>query len=75
MYDFLKNVDFFAELPEADLRRLCEVIEEVKLAAGQELFIEGSVGDRAYIIREGDLEIVKSSPHFNMDLHFSSFNC
>jgi signal transduction histidine kinase len=61
MYDFLKNVDLFAELPEADLRRLCEVIEEVKLAAGEELFTEGSVGDRAYIIWEGDLEIVKSS--------------
>jgi len=61
MYDFLKTVDLFAELPEADLRRLCEVIEEVKLAAGQELFAEGSVGDRAYIIQEGDLEIIKSS--------------
>jgi len=61
MYEFLKNVDLFAELPEADLRRLCNVIEEVKLAAGQELFAEGSVGDRAYVIKEGDLEIVKSS--------------
>jgi len=61
MYDFLKNVDLFAEMPEADLRRLCEVVEEVKLSAGQELFAEGSVGDRAYIIQEGDLEIIKSS--------------
>jgi len=61
MYDFLKQVDFFAELPEADLARLCRIIEEVRLPAGQELFAEGSPGDRAYIIQEGELEIVKSS--------------
>lgn len=61
MYDFLKEVEFFAELPEADLERLCQIIEEVKLSAGQELFAEGSPGDRAYIIQTGDLEVIKSS--------------
>jgi CRP/FNR family transcriptional regulator len=54
-------VDFFAELPESDLARLCQIIEKVELPAGQELFAEGSPGDRAYIIEEGELEIVKSS--------------
>jgi signal transduction histidine kinase len=61
MYDFLKKVEFLAELPEADLERLCQVIEKVELSAGQELFAEGSPGDRAYIIQAGELEIVKSS--------------
>ena len=61
MYDFLKKVEFLAELPEADLERLCQVIEKVELSAGQELFTEGSPGDRAYIIQAGELEIVKSS--------------
>ena len=61
MYDFLKKVEFLAELPEADLERLCQVIEKVELSAGQELFAEGSPGDRAYIIQSGELEIVKSS--------------
>lgn len=61
MDDFLKQVEFLAELPEADLERLCQIVEEVKLPAGEELFAEGSPGDRAYIIKEGELEIVKSS--------------
>ncbi len=61
MYDFLKQVDFLAELPEADLARLCQIVQEVKLPAGQELFAEGSPGDRAYIIKEGEVEIVKGS--------------
>ncbi|MFQ5794934.1 MAG: CoA-binding protein [Candidatus Bipolaricaulia bacterium] len=61
MYDFLKKVPLFADLSEADLKHLCEMAEEVRLSAGQELFAEGSPGDRAYIIKEGQLEIVKTS--------------
>lgn len=61
MYDFLKNVPLFADLPEADLDRLCEMVEEVRLEAGKDLFKEGSPGDMAYVIKEGELEIVKDS--------------
>lgn len=61
MFDFLKKVPLFAKLPPEDLERLCELVEEVKLPAGQILFSEGSPGDRAYVIKEGELEIVKSS--------------
>jgi signal transduction histidine kinase len=61
MLDFLKKVELFAGLPPADLERLGQIVEEVKLPAGQELFAEGSPGDRAYIIQKGELEVVKSS--------------
>jgi signal transduction histidine kinase len=61
MYDFLKKVELFADLPENDLARLCQMTEEVRLTAGQELFAEGSPGDRAYIMQEGELEIIKTS--------------
>lgn len=61
MYDFLKKVSIFAELPEEDLARLCEIVDEVKLPAGAELFAEGSQGDQAYIIKEGQIEIYKHS--------------
>ena len=61
MYEFLKNVSLFADLSDDDLRLLCEEIEEVDLRSGEELFSEGSPGDRAYIIREGELEIIKVS--------------
>lgn len=61
MYDFLRKIPLFAELPDEDLERLCEAVEEVHLPAGQDLFPEGAVGDRAYVIRDGQLEIVKTS--------------
>ena len=61
MYDFLRTVDLFAELSDSDLRRLCQDLSEVQLAAGDELFAEGDPGDKAYIIREGKLEILTSS--------------
>lgn len=61
MYEFLKNVSLFADLSDDDLRLLSEEVEEVDLRAGEDLFSEGSPGDRAYIIREGELEIIKVS--------------
>jgi signal transduction histidine kinase/predicted CoA-binding protein len=61
MYDFLKKVPLFANLPEDDLARLCEMVEEVQIKAGEELFSEGARGDRAYVIQDGQLEILKNS--------------
>lgn len=61
MYDFLRQVPLFAELPNEDLDRICEMMQEVRLAAGEELFAEGSRGDRAYIIESGEVEIIKAS--------------
>ncbi|HEX6383737.1 MAG TPA: cyclic nucleotide-binding domain-containing protein, partial [Anaerolineae bacterium] len=61
MFDFLRKVPLFAELPEDDLARLCEMVEEVRLPAGDFLFAEGSPGDRAFVIKEGLVEIIKFS--------------
>jgi signal transduction histidine kinase len=59
MYEFMRKVPFFANLTDADLRSLVQSAQEVHLAPGQELFAEGSTGKLAYIIREGELEIMK----------------
>ena len=59
--DFLKNVPLFAGLSDGDLEQLCPVTEEVRLQAGVQLFAEGSPGDRAYVIKEGQLEVLKAS--------------
>ncbi len=59
--DFLRKVPLFAELPLADLVRLCSMVEEVRLSTGEMLFIEGSLGEKAYVIREGDIEIFKTA--------------
>ncbi|MBI4197542.1 MAG: cyclic nucleotide-binding domain-containing protein, partial [Chloroflexi bacterium] len=61
MKDILRKVPLFAGLAEADLEHLCRMAEEVRLPAGQVLFPEGSAGDKAYVILEGEVEVVKES--------------
>jgi signal transduction histidine kinase len=61
MYESLKNVPLFANLSQDDLESICGVIERVHLPAGEELFAEGDLGDRAYLIEVGELEILKVS--------------
>jgi signal transduction histidine kinase/predicted CoA-binding protein len=61
MNDFLRKVPLFADLPEADLERLCRMITEERLPEGEMLFREGESGDRAYVIEEGEIEILKAS--------------
>ena len=59
-YDLLKKISLFADLPEDVLNQLCMGVEEVRLGGGEVLFHEGSLGDRAYVIQDGQLEILKS---------------
>lgn len=61
IYNFLKKIPLFSELPEEDLKSLCEMVNVVQLKAGETLFLEGSPGDYAYVIREGEFEVLKSS--------------
>ena len=60
-FDSLRRVPLFADLPEADLELVCAQSTEVDIAAGEVLFREGDVGDAAYVITAGALEIVKES--------------
>ena len=61
MHEFLKKVPLFADLADDDLKKLCKSIEEVKLLKGETLFEEGAPGDRAFVIRDGEIEIIKKS--------------
>ena len=61
MYNFLKKIPLFSDLPEDDLERLCQKVEEVHIPAGKDLFPEGSIGDKVYVIKEGQVEILKHS--------------
>lgn len=60
-FEFLKKIAFFADLSDEDMDHLCEGIEEVALRAGQLLFSQGDPGDRAYVIKSGQIEILKIS--------------
>lgn len=61
MYDFLKKIPLFEGLPDEDFERLCQMVTEVHLPQGTQLFTEGSLGDKAYVIVEGQIEILKVS--------------
>ena len=57
----LRTVPLFSELPTEDLERLSVGTEEVHLPAGTLLFSEGDRGDRAFVVLEGQIEIVKAT--------------
>jgi signal transduction histidine kinase/predicted CoA-binding protein len=59
-YEFLKKVPLFTSLPDEDLEQLCNLVQEVHLPEGEMLFVEGSMGDTAYVIKEGQLEIFQN---------------
>ena len=61
MYDFLRKVPLFAELSHDDFARICELAEEMRIAPKERLFAEGEPGDRAFVIRSGEVEISKGS--------------
>lgn len=66
MYEFLRKVPLFASMPDHDLDRLCEMVTEVHLNPGEQLFAEGSPGDKAYIIESGEIEILKAAGEKNV---------
>lgn len=57
----LGTVPLFADLPGDDLARLSSGITELQLAKDETLFDEGDEADNAYVIAEGELEIIKES--------------
>ncbi len=61
MHEFLRKVSLLADLSESDLDHLSRMVEVVQLPAGVQLFAEGSPSDRAYIIQEGQVDILKTS--------------
>jgi signal transduction histidine kinase/predicted CoA-binding protein len=61
MLDFLRKISLFSGLSEEDLQSLNGMLEELRLPSGAQLFEEGSAGERAYLIRKGNVEIRKNS--------------
>lgn len=59
--EFLKQIALFKGMSETDLKKLSESVRELTLSPGEILFHEGDEGRRAYIIIDGELEILKES--------------
>lgn len=54
----LRGIDLFAPLPAPTLEGLARALLPVRVEAGRELFRQGEVGDRYYIVADGEVEIV-----------------
>ena len=54
----LRGIELFAPLPQPTQESLAQVLRPVRLASGEELFRQGDVGDRFYIVVDGEVEIV-----------------
>jgi MFS family permease len=56
--ELLRGIELFAPLPQPTQESLAQVLSPVRLASAEELFRQGDVGDRFYIVADGDVEIV-----------------
>ncbi|HSR19357.1 MAG TPA: cyclic nucleotide-binding domain-containing protein, partial [Anaerolineales bacterium] len=59
--DFLRRLDLFSSLSEADLDALSSKTELLTIPAGANLIEEGTAGDAAYVVVSGEFEVVKKS--------------
>ena len=57
---FLQKTELFAELPEAELKAISQIANEVAYPAGAMLFEEGDEGDSLYLIVDGKVSIIKA---------------
>jgi len=55
---FLRGIDLFAPLPAPTLESLARALTPLRLSAGEEIFRQGDIGDRFYIVADGEVEIV-----------------
>ena len=55
--ELLHGIDLLARLPAATLEALAGSLVEVPFPAGTEVVREGAVGDRYYVIAEGEVEV------------------
>lgn len=62
MKDFLNEVALFKNLDDNELSLIIDQIEEKKIDKGKFLFKENSARDAIYIIRSGEIELIKKTP-------------
>ncbi len=57
---FLQKTELFSELPETELKSICQIANEVAYPADATLFEEGDEGDSLYLIVNGEVSIIKA---------------
>lgn len=56
--ELLRGIELFAPLPQPTLESLAQALTPVRLQAGEEIFRQGDIGDRFYIVSDGEVEVV-----------------
>ena len=59
--DSLRRLPLFAELPDSDLDWLSAHVEPMTVEPGENLIEEGQPGEAAYVVLDGEFEIIKKS--------------
>ena len=62
----LRGISFFAPLPAPVLERLAARLRPSRVSAGETVFEQGEVGDRFYVIAEGQVDIRKDGDRVNL---------
>jgi hypothetical protein len=57
--DILRGIPFLGPLPGPTIEHLAACLQPLSLAAGSELFHQGDAGDRFYVVRSGELDVIK----------------
>lgn len=60
--EVLRNIALFKKIEPAKLKLLAFTSEHLEFLAGEALFHEGDIGDAAYILLEGDADVVVKTP-------------
>jgi CRP-like cAMP-binding protein len=50
---FLKSIDLFSQIPGEDLAQVALIATEENRETGEDIFVEGDVGDALYLVIEG----------------------
>ncbi len=57
---FLQKTELFSELPQTELKAICQIANEVGYPADATLFEEGDEGDSLYLMVDGEVSIIKA---------------
>ena len=59
----LRTFPLLSKLPDADLVRLSSVMEKERFPAGTDILREGEPGDKLYLLLEGCVDVLKTTPY------------
>ncbi|HEV2100906.1 MAG TPA: cyclic nucleotide-binding domain-containing protein [Stellaceae bacterium] len=61
-FELLRRVPYFADIEPAKLKLLAFMSERVAFDAGKPLFRQGDPGDAAYLLIDGEAEVIAETP-------------